>query len=128
MPITEKMPWSKEARRKHMKKKRAAESNEEREVRIERDRVNTATARKAESEQQKRARNEAVQINTTAARKAESLEQKKARNEAVRINNAAARVSTRQSIKAKYYNIGRRVDTADFYEDNENDSCDKYDV
>ena len=41
-----------------MKKKRAAESNEEREVRIERDRVNTATARKAESEQQKRARNE----------------------------------------------------------------------
>ena len=107
---------------------RKAESDEEKKRRLEVDRNNTAAARQAESEEVKKARLEADRINTATARDAESEQQRTARLEAMRINNAEARVSRRQSIKSKYSNIGRRVDTADFYEDSENDCYDKYDV
>ena len=111
-----------------MKKKRTEESYEEREVRLKALRNNNAVARKAESDKEKKRRLEVDRNNTAAARDAESEQQRTARLEAMRINNAEARVSRRQSIKSKYSNIGRRVDTADFYEDSENDCYDKYDV
>ena len=111
-----------------MNKKRAAESQKERERRLEVDRNNTAAAREKESEEEKKTRLEVKRINTATSRDAESEQQRTARLEAIQINTAAARVSRRQSIKSKYSNIGRRVDTADFYEDSENDCYDKYDV
>ena len=69
-----------------MKRKRADESNEEREARLEAMRVNNAAAREIESEEQKRARLEADRDQTAAARETESVEQKNARLNANRDN------------------------------------------
>ena len=69
-----------------MKRKRADESNEEREARLEAMRVNNAAAREIESEEQKRARLEADRDQTAAARETESVEQKNARLNANREN------------------------------------------
>ena len=107
------MPLNNEQKRR----RRNIETDEQRDARLEEKRNNLAANRLNETEEQREARLEDLRNRNAANIQNETAEQREARLEDERNKKAAQRNNNKRLQEERFLNIARKVDMADFVED-----------